>query len=262
MPTITDIAVNNYGVTVADPQVTDVVSVYADKRVRGSLEMIRKLYNYNHWLFNKIRPFIRGSVCEVGSGIGNITQFLVNYDRVVGIEPSLTSVRELRAGFSAHSNVSFAHSYLADCSDSDVLPGSFDSVICLNVLEHIEDDVAALDTMRRLCRPKGRVSILVPAHQMLYGELDRAFGHFRRYTKKTLARAFQQAGLRPTHSTYLNSIGFLGWLAESRILKHSQISDRGAGMMNRLVPFIDAVERLFPLPFGQSVVMIGTPQKG
>ena len=90
MPTITDIAVNNYGVTVADPQVTDVVSVYADKRVRGSLEMIRKLYNYNHWLFNKVRPFTRGSVCEVGSGIGNITQFLVNYERVVGIEPSLT----------------------------------------------------------------------------------------------------------------------------------------------------------------------------
>lgn len=260
MPTVTNMAVNDCGVTAAEPQVADLVPVHADRRVRGSLEMIRKLYNYNHWLFNKIRPFIRGSVCEVGSGIGNITQFLVNYERVVGIEPSLTSVRELRAGFSAHSNVSFAHSYLADCSGSDVLPGSFDSVICLNVLEHIEDDVAALDTMRRLCRPKGRVSILVPAHQMLYGELDRAFGHFRRYTKKTLARSFREAGLRPTHAHYLNAIGFLGWLAESRILKRTQISDRGASTMNRLVPFIDALERLIPLPFGQSVIMIGTPE--
>lgn len=256
-----DIAVNNCGVTAPEPQVAELVPVCADSRVRSSLEVIRKLYNYNHWLFNKVRPFIRGSVCEVGSGIGNITQFLVNYERVVGIEPSLTSVRELREMFSAHSNVRFAHSYLADYLCSDVSPAAFDSVVCLNVLEHIEDDVAALDTMRRLCKPKGRVSILVPAHQMLYGELDRTFGHFRRYTKKTLARAFEQAGLRPTHSVYLNAIGFLGWLAESRIWKRSQISDRGARTMNRLVPFIDAVERLLPLPFGQSVVMIGTPTK-
>ena len=151
-------------------------------------------------------------MCEVGSGTGNITQFLVNYERVVGIEPSLTSVRELRDVFFAHSNVRFAHCYLADCSRNDVSAGSFDSVICLNVLEHIEDDVAALDAMQRPCKPQGRVSILVPAHQMLHGELDGAFGHFRRYTKKTLARAFQQAGLRPTHSTYLNRSDFWeGW---------------------------------------------------
>ena len=254
-----DIALDNSGLAVTEPQLVQIEPVHADKRVRGSLEVIRNLYNYNHWLFNKVRPFIRGSVCEVGSGIGNITQFLVNYERVVGIEPSLPSVRKLRDMFSSHANVSFSHNYLCDCLDGDVSPESFDSVICLNVLEHIEDDVAAMVAMRRLCKKKGRVSILVPAHQILYGELDRAFGHFRRYTRRTLAQTFEQAGLRPVHSSYLNSIGALGWLVESRIRKRSQISDRSARTMNRMVPFIDAMERLIPPPFGQSVVMVGVP---
>lgn len=227
--------------------------------VHTSLEVLSELYNYNHWLFNKVRPFVRGRVCEVGSGIGNITQFMLNCDEVVGIEPLRVSYETLSSRFQDHANVHFAQCVLDQCPRDDVPAEHFDTVVCLNVLEHIEDDVASLRRMRSLCREKGRVVILVPAFMSLYGELDRSFGHYRRYTRRTLQRAFEEAGLRATYSFYMNTLGVLGWWWQGRCLRRRQITVESSRFFNRLVPFLDAFERVVRLPIGQSLVMIGTP---
>ena len=230
--------------------------------VHTSLEVLSQLYNYNHWLFNKVRPFVGDRVCEVGCGIGNITQFLLNHRQVVGVEPLAASFRQSVRRFRDHLNTRFVNCFLEDCPSDAVAAGGFDTVLCMNVLEHMDDDVGGLSLMRRLCVPRGRVVILVPAHMSIYGELDRSFGHRRRYNRRSLSAAFSQAGLEPTYSRYLNSIGFFGWLWEGRCLRRSQIRPQSARLFNRLVPFIDAVERLLPLPFGQSLLMVGRPAPG
>ena len=232
----------------------------AEWNVHSSLELLEELYNYNHWLFNKVRPFLRGHVCEVGSGTGKVTQFLLNHERVVGIEPFACSLQTARQRFAQHLNVEFVCCRLEDCPNEQVPAHRFDTVACLNVLEHIRDDVGALVSMRRLLRPRGRGVVLVPAHMSIYGQIDLSFGHYRRYTRRALRLAFAQAGLRVTYNLYLNAFGWFGWLWHSRIRRRTQIPLAAARTFNRLVPFIDVLERVLPPPFGQSLVMVGRPR--
>ena len=228
--------------------------------VHTSLEVMEELYNYNHWIFNKIRPWLKGKVCEIGSGTGNITQFLLNYDKVVGIDPNGESLKIAKARFVDHLNVKLINCTLDDCPNEDVPNGEFDRVFSTNVLEHIEDDVSHLTVMRKLCTRKGKVIILVPAFMCAYGSMDVAFGHYRRYTRRTLGKAFESAGLKIVHSHYMNTIGFLGWIWHGRIKKSKTIAPNSAKTFNRMVTFIDAIERILRLPFGQSLVMVGTPK--
>lgn len=241
----------------AAPSLADHPDAHA---VHTSLEVIDELYEYNHWIFTRVRPFIEGAVCEVGGGIGNITQFLLNQPRVVCLEPYAPSRERAQARFADHLNVAFEPVRLQECPRDGVPAGSFDSIVCLNVLEHIEDDVEALRVMRSLCRPGGRVVILVPAHMSAYGSLDRSFGHCRRYNRRSLRRAFAAAGLREHASAYMNAIGYFGWIWEGRVRKRTTLSRTSARTFNRLVPFVDAFERLIRFPFGQSLVMVGTPE--
>lgn len=225
------------------------------------LALLNELYAYNHWLFDKVRLLIRDNVCEVGCGTGNITQFLLNRERVVGIEPFRPSLEKAQRRFAKHLNVEFAGCRL-DESPNELVPAeSFDTVLCMNVLEHINDDVDSLRRMRQLCRSDGNVVTLVPAHMSAFGGLDRAAGHFRRYSRRSLGRAFERAGLAVTHSFYMNALGYFGWLWYGRFLGREQLPASGARLFNRLVPLLDAFERIIPPPFGQSLVMAGTPDR-
>src|SRR5690606_19885133 len=105
----------------------------------------------------------------------------------------------------------------------------------------------------------GRVVILVPAHMCIFGGIDRAVGHYRRYSRRSLREAFERAGLRTTYSLYLNGLGFFGWWWHSRVLDRDYISPDAGRLFNRLVPYLDAAERLIPPPFGQSLITVGIP---
>lgn len=261
MTTLNDITVTSIATADAAPtlETSTLRETEAAAQVHSSLEMLGELYNYTHWLFNKVRPFIRGNICEVGCGIGTVTQFLLNNERIVGIEPFAGSYEYARERFQDHLNVRIVRCLLESCPNNAVRTGVFDTVVCLNVLEHLEDDVASLRRMAMLCKAGGRVVILVPAHMCVYGELDRSFGHFRRYNRRSLRRAFEVAGLRPTYSTYMNTLGLGGWWWQSRIRGHRQLTVKSSRLFNRLVPFLDAFERVVRLPFGQSLIMVGTP---
>lgn len=233
------------------------VSDETQKDVLDSLEMLSALYDYNHHTYAQIRPFLSGSVCEIGSGMGNVIQFLLNHERVVGIEPFPQSIEKARRRFADHRNVSFVNTWLSDCPNEKVPAGSFDSVICLRTLECMENDQDALRRMHDLCIPGGSVVIVVAAHRSAYGTLDENYGHLRRYSRRGLANLFSCAGLTVTKSFYTNAPGYLGWLWHSRILRKRKIPTSAAGLSDRLAPFIDAFERIVHPPFGQSLVMIG-----
>ena len=225
--------------------------------LQDSLEVMESMYLYNHWIFANIRPFLGEKILEVGSGTGNITSFLLCYPRVVALEPDLISARKAARRFYNHHNVQVIPETLEDYTQQASNGASFDTVICLNVLEHIEDDVYALCCMREHLAADGKVVILVPALGALYGALDRSLGHYRRYNKRHLRRKFHQADLQIIKSYYMNLPGVLGWFLHSRILHRVGLAPRSARKFEKAVPYIMAAESAFKPPLGQSLVMVG-----
>jgi len=225
--------------------------------VSHGLAVLSTLVHYNLWIFDSVRERLGPTIVEVGAGLGNITQFLLNAERLVCLEPFEPYRRYLASRFAKHLNVSVYPYPIEDCPNGDVPAGSVDSVVCLNVLEHISDDVEALRRMGQLLRPGGSVVVLAPALPCLHGAMDRAIGHFRRYTRSSLRRAFHAAGLSATRGRYMNLAGVLGWWWESRARKRTRVRPFAARAFDRLVPTLSALERLFPVPAGQSVIMVG-----
>jgi SAM-dependent methyltransferase len=131
-----------------------------------------------------------------------------------------------------------------------------DSVICFNVLEHIEQDETALRNIFDLLEPGGRFLLLVPSHPWLYGSLDQHLGHRRRYRKKELRNKLEAMGFRVIYLKYFNRIGILGWFLNSRILRRKRLSSFQLRIFNLLVPLFK-LESLFPLPVGTSILAVG-----
>ncbi|HYM61803.1 MAG TPA: methyltransferase domain-containing protein, partial [Thermoanaerobaculia bacterium] len=134
----------------------------------------------------------------------------------------------------------------------------FDTIVSLNVLEHIEDDVAALRAMREILAPGGHVALLVPAHPSLYGEYDRLDGHFRRYTRRSFEAAIRRAGFEQVRLRYFNTLGAAGWWVTYKLLRRSIHDSGDFRLMNAAIPILRPIERLIPPPFGLSVTAIVT----
>jgi SAM-dependent methyltransferase len=210
---------------------------------------------YNRWMFDRLRRWIGGSVLEIGSGIGNLSAFLADRERLV-----LTDTREeylirLRERFRGRPNTSVARLYLPD-DDRAVAGQRFDTIICLNVLEHVDDDISALQAIRRLLAPSGRLVLLVPALPALYGTIDRALGHHRRYKRAGLGDLLEATGFKLAHIEYFNIAGIPGWWFAGRILRRQQIPSGSLKLYDRLVPLF-RLERFLPWRVGQSLIAIG-----
>ena len=226
--------------------------------VAHSLRLLSTVYNYNHWIFETLRDHIGPRVLEVGAGVGNITQFLLNQEEVTCLEPVDPYRLHLLQKFRKHLNVTVYPYPIEQTPNEEVKEGRFDCVLCINVLEHIADDRGALCRMRRLAGPGGRVVVFVPGLPCIYGRMDKAMGHCRRYTLRSLRRMFHEVGLRPEQGRYMNMIGAPAWWWQGRVRKKQKLSVAATLAFDRLLPFLSALERLLPVPFGQSVYLVGT----
>lgn len=225
--------------------------------IAHSLAVLSTVHHYNHWIFDSIRDYLGKNVAEIGSGVGNISQFLLNAEHLVCIEPFAPYSAYLRQRFSRHANVSVFGIPLEQCPNPEIPAGAFDSVVCLNVLEHLEDDAAALAIMRTLLAVGGRVVVLVPAVPWAYGSMDAAMGHHRRYSRRSLLALFGNAGLVVEKAAYMNALGLLGWWWHGQILRRRKLSAVATRAFDKTVPLVAALERLLPVPLGQSLVVIG-----
>lgn len=206
-------------------------------------------------MFERVRPWVRDRVLEIGSGIGNLSQFLVDRPQVVLTDTAEPYLERLRERFGRLPNVEVMRLYLPTV-DGPVTTRSFDTIVCLNVLEHITDDARSLAAMRGLLGPGGRLVLLVPALPALYGSLDRALGHERRYTPGELRKRFGEAGLRLRHLEYFNLAGIPGWWLTGRVLRREVIPAASLRWFDRLVPLF-RLERFLPWRLGQSLIAIG-----
>ncbi len=210
-------------------------------------------------MFDRLRPWIApagsGRVLEIGSGIGNLSEFLLDRARVVLTDTRDEYLTRLRRRFAGHANVSVVRLYLPN--EHGALENErFDTIICLNVLEHVDDDVGSLAAMRALLAPRGRLVLLVPALPALYGTIDRALGHHRRYRRSDLAALFRRTGLSVAHIEYFNLAGIPGWWFAGKVLRRQLIPGGSLKVYDALVPLF-RLERLLPWRLGQSLIAIG-----
>jgi SAM-dependent methyltransferase len=206
--------------------------------------------NYNAWLLRRARPHLGRRVLDAGAGIGTFTRLLAEQGlEVTAAEPHPPYADRLREDLAAFPNVDVVAAEAAALPD-DV--ANFDSVLCLNVLEHIADDEDALRSFRERLAPAGRLLLLVPAHAALYGATDVAVAHERRYAKGSLRRLLAGVGFDVVDLRYVNPVGALGWLASSRVLRRTELSPRALGAFDALVPLLSRLDRV-DVGFGLSL---------
>lgn len=217
--------------------------------------------NYHRWLLDLVRPQLGGPMLEIGFGYGQYTREMASLvDRLVAVDIDPAC---LAAGRGLPANV---HLKLANLADREfatqVGEQSYQTVVCLNVLEHLEDDLAALRSLRACLRTGGRLALIVPAHPALYGPMDEMAGHYRRYTRSVLRRRLKEAGFRVAALRYINPLGGLGWWLNARFYRPQHLSDPA---INRQIlwfdkyvqPFSRWLTPLTQLFFGQSVWAVG-----
>ena len=223
--------------------------------VYQTLQKMKKLHRYNQWIFLKFRPFLGRRVLEVGSGIGNITKFLLDRELIIATDVEPKYLALLKNTFGKYKKFMIEHLDLSGTEMERYRSYHIDSVICFNVLEHIEQDEKPLKNIFDLLEPRGRLLLLVPSHPWLYGSLDQHLGHHRRYGKKELKNKLETLGFKVIFLKYFNRIGILGWFLNSKILRRKRLPSFQLRIYNLLVPLLK-LEKFFPLPFGTSLLAV------
>lgn len=238
------------------PLATQEMPVSSEYVVRDQ-ERMENAKRYFEWQIAMAEQHLGRRVLEVGCGLGNFTQHLLNREFVAGIDVEPRCVEGHRKRFAGRSNLA------SQCMD--VLSPEFitlrryrpDSIVCLNVLEHVRDDALALAHMNAVLPRGGAAVLIVPAFEALYGPIDKLLGHYRRYSKRSLSEVARNAGFEPRILRYFNSVGFCGWWFNARILKRTEQSAAQIRIFDSaVVPVLSRLERRLEPPAGQSLFTV------
>jgi SAM-dependent methyltransferase len=213
------------------------------------------LTRYNAWLAEIVTPFLSGRVLEVGAGIGNLSEFFVGHGDVCLTDTSESYLATLRRRFANDPRVRVYRWDISEDSPPELELDAFDAIACLNVLEHVEDDSAALSRMLRLLAPGGRLVLLVPAGSLLYNEFDRALGHYRRYSSRALRGLLVERGFAVDRVWHFNPVGIAGWFLNGYLLRKRILPAGQMRLLDRSVPLLRALQRLNP-PIGISLIAV------
>ena len=218
------------------------------------LARLNRAPRFTKWMADTIRPYVGDRVLEIGAGIGNLTANLVPRTKyhASDINPHyldrLETLKQARPYLQVH---------YTDASAAETYPAEqFDTVICMNVVEHIENDVEALRNIRRSLDKNGRAIVLVPNGPRLFGSLDKVLGHYRRYTREQLVKACQDAGFTVEKVLKFNRIGTPGWWLNGRILKKETFGFWQIKVLNFLIPFVRPIDRFLPFPHLSWIIIL------
>jgi glycosyltransferase involved in cell wall biosynthesis len=221
-----------------------------------TLRRVEGLRRYTEFMWDLIRPWVGRRVLEVGSGTGVMTRYLATREHLVATDVDPEYVELLRRQYADNPKVEVRLLDLASLGGDGIPRGSFDTVVCANVLEHVADDAAALRAMRDVAVPGGRVVLVVPAHPGIYGTIDRAIGHYRRYRRADIVAKLRAADLEVEHVSFFNVLGVAGWYLNGRVLQRRSVPGVQARLNDRLVPLLRLERRLRP-PLGMSLLAVG-----
>lgn len=207
-----------------------------------NLEVMQDAHNYNSFLRGLVRRYATDTskVLDFGAGIGTFSDAAgVDRQRIHCVEPDEASRGVLtQKGFNAHRS-------LDGIADETVT-----YAFSLNVLEHIEDDAAAMRELGRVTRPGARLFVYVPAFSILFTSMDRQVGHVRRYRLRQLCRLAEDNGFRVEHAAYADFLGFFATLL-FRLFDRNEPRPLNAGMIKTYDRFIFPMSRLLSVPFSR-----------
>jgi SAM-dependent methyltransferase len=222
----------------------------------ATLESLAGSPKVAQWTVEQFEGLLGDRVLEAGCGMGNLTGHLTGGDHLTVIDIDEAHIDSVRDKFGHLQNFESTQGDLQDPSTFAGMEDKFDSVVCINVLEHIVDPEAAVSHFHKVLRSGGRALVLVPAHQWLYSAADKALGHTMRYEAGSLSTLLESSGLVVERVGYFNRLGVLGWLT-NKVMGRTDISPLQAKMFGWLLPFARLVERLTFLP-GLSVVAVAS----
>jgi 2-polyprenyl-3-methyl-5-hydroxy-6-metoxy-1,4-benzoquinol methylase len=224
--------------------------------------------HFNNWIYKEIFPGLKGDILEVGSGIGTFSQKIirdVQHSHITLTDISLPYVKKLEERFSKsndgnnninnNNNISICKLDLNCKADYEKIGyEKFDSIIAINVLEHVEDDIFALQQLYKMLKSEGILIILVPCHKFLYNVIDTNVGHFRRYTKKDLELKIRKTRFSIERMFYFNMLGIIGWYINGNIAKNPKINSSASKLFDRIVPLLKYMEAMTGKKIGLSII--------
>jgi SAM-dependent methyltransferase len=217
--------------------------------VGGELELFEKAVRWKRYWRNRVTPFVAGDVLEVGAGIGANTRALADL-----LHRSWTCLEPDPALAARIPSLGPGYAMRVGTTEDLGAPECFDTILYIDVLEHIDDDRGELTRAAAHLRPGGHIIVLSPAHQFLYAPLDRAIGHFRRYSRSTL-RAVAPSGLHEIKLVYLDSVGLLASAANRLLLNQSMPTESQILAWDRLmIPLSRLLDPVFMGRAGKSVL--------
>jgi len=232
--------------------------VVSDKSYDTLLKM-KTMRHYFQWVFSSVKPYLGKRILELGAGVGALTRFLLSADSLVVTESNDADLVYLRSRFDIYPNIKIVKQDIQ--ADLRAAGGTnFDTILCLNMLAHLQDDARALKNMYAIMGEQTRLILLVPAHPFLYGALDKSLGHYRRYNARTLGTLLRAGGFSVERINYSNYVGALGWLISSKIFREKTVSQTHAWLFDALAWTL-RMERFCRVPFGLSLMAISKKAK-
>lgn len=220
-------------------------------------ERMARAKNYFAWQGRLVTPELGRRVVEVGCGIGNFTGTLLDRELVIALDIDPHCTERLEQRYPNRKNLHVVTCDAVNYAFSELAGFRPDSCVCLNVLEHIEDDGAAIAGMASVLAPGGVIVLILPAFPSLFGPIDKNLGHYRRYTRRSIGRLADAARLRIRRAHYMNVCGFFGWWANAHIFRREAQSEGQIEFFDRyVVPLQSRLESVAPPPFGQSLFAV------
>ncbi len=219
-----------------------------------TLQVMQRADYYNSWVFSLISPWVSGQIAEVGSGMGLFAGKILQTNKTVtALDINNKYLDIIKRKYPSIDTFEFD---LQATSTPQRLINRFDSVVAINVLEHMPNMNLALKNIYTMLKPGGKLIVLIPSFQFAYGPMDKNLGHYRRYTVQNFSNHLSQVKLKPVFGRYINFWGLWGWWFNGKFLKRDTISGSQVRIFDLLFRPWMILERIIKLPMGLSLISI------